>query len=76
MCVTELAEAERETISTISQLLRILRVENLVLRQRCGKHINHGLADQHVMEIVLVFSVLEHATERLAGIGPAIPNPH
>jgi ArsR family transcriptional regulator, lead/cadmium/zinc/bismuth-responsive transcriptional repressor len=60
-CVTELAEAEGESISTISQRLRVLRGENLVLRKRRGKHINYALADQHVMD--LVFNALAHASE-------------
>jgi len=60
-CVTELAEAEGENISTISQRLRVLRSEHLVVRKRRGKHINYGLADQHVMD--LVFNALAHASE-------------
>lgn len=63
-CVTELAEAEGENISTISQRLRVLRGENLVRRKRRGKHINYVLADQHVMD--LVFNALAHATEKPA----------
>jgi ArsR family transcriptional regulator, lead/cadmium/zinc/bismuth-responsive transcriptional repressor len=64
MCVTEIAECEKETLSTISQRLRVLRGENIVLRRRRGKHINYALADQHVMD--LVFNALAHATERPA----------
>ena len=60
-CVTELAQAERENISTISQRLRVLRSEHLVVRKRRGKHINYVLADQHVMD--LVFNALAHASE-------------
>jgi DNA-binding transcriptional ArsR family regulator len=63
-CVTELAAAEQETLSTISQRLRVLRSENLIVRRRRGKHINYALADQHVMD--LVFNALAHATERPA----------
>ena len=59
--VTELAEAEGETISTISQRLRVLRNENIVLRRRLGKQINYVLADQHIMD--LVFNALAHAAE-------------
>jgi DNA-binding transcriptional ArsR family regulator len=62
MCVTELAASEGESLSTISQRLRVLRSENIVIRRRRGKHINYGLADQHVMD--LVFNALAHATER------------
>jgi DNA-binding transcriptional ArsR family regulator len=60
-CVTELAEAEHEELSTISQRLRILRAENIVVRRRRGKHINYALADQHM--IGLVATILEHASE-------------
>jgi ArsR family transcriptional regulator, lead/cadmium/zinc/bismuth-responsive transcriptional repressor len=62
-CVTELAESEGESISTISQRLRVLRSENIVLRKRRGKHINYALADQHVID--LVFNALAHASEHL-----------
>lgn len=62
MCVTELAESEGESISTISQRLRVLRSENLVVRRRQGKHINYALADQHVMD--LVYNALAHAAEQ------------
>jgi DNA-binding transcriptional ArsR family regulator len=64
MCVTELAASEQESLSTISQRLRVLRSENLIVRRRRGKHINYALADQHVMD--LVFNALAHATERPA----------
>jgi DNA-binding transcriptional ArsR family regulator len=68
MCVTELAASERESLSTISQRLRVLRSESLIVRRRRGKHINYALADQHVMD--LVFNALAHATERPAS-GPS-----
>ena len=64
MCVTELAALEKESVSTISQRLRVLRSEELIVRRRHGKHINYGLADQHVMD--LMFNALAHATERPA----------
>jgi DNA-binding transcriptional ArsR family regulator len=66
MCVTELATLEKESVSTISQRLRVLRSEDLIVRRRRGKHINYGLADQHVMD--LMFNALAHATERPAAI--------
>ena len=66
MCVTELAASEGESLSTISQRLRVLRTENIIVRRRRGKHINYGLADQHVMD--LVFNALAHATERPAEV--------
>lgn len=60
-CVTALAESEQENISTISQRLRVLRAEDLVVRKRQGKHINYALADQHVAD--LVRNALAHASE-------------
>lgn len=70
--MTELAQAEHENISTISQRLRVLRSENLVVRKRRGKHINYGLADQHVMD--LIFNALAHASEVPAVQQPFNPN--
>jgi DNA-binding transcriptional ArsR family regulator len=61
-CVTEVAEAAGDEISTVSQRLRVLRSEGLVSRRRQGKHILYALADQHVVE--MIFNALEHATER------------
>jgi ArsR family transcriptional regulator len=66
-CVSELAAIERETVSTISQRLRVLRSERLVARRRDGKHINYTLADQHVLD--LVFSAMAHASESPAPAG-------
>jgi len=64
MCVTEIAALEKESVSTISQRLRVLRSEDLIVRRRRGKHIDYALADQHVMD--LLFNALAHATERPA----------
>ncbi len=61
LCVTELADAEGENISTISQRLKVLHAENLVSRKRKGKHIHYTLADQHVVD--LLFNAMAHATE-------------
>jgi DNA-binding transcriptional ArsR family regulator len=60
-CVTELAKEECEALSTISQRLRILRAENLVLRTRSGKYIHYALADRHVC--TLVQNALAHLKE-------------
>ena len=62
-CVSELAEASGEGLSTVSQRLRILRNEGLVSRRRQGKHIYYGVADDHVTG--LVQNALEHALEAL-----------
>ncbi|MDB4974553.1 MAG: Transcriptional regulator, ArsR family [Myxococcaceae bacterium] len=60
-CVTELAEATGEGLSTISQRLRTLRSERLLRRRRVGKHVYYTLADHHVAD--LIQSAIEHAAE-------------
>lgn len=60
-CVTDLALSEGEEMSAISQRLRVLRAEDIVVRRRKGKHINYALADQHIVD--LVFNALAHASE-------------
>ena len=57
----DLAEAEREAMSTISQRLRVLRAENIVVRRRQGKHILYGLVDGHVKDLIL--NALAHSEE-------------
>jgi ArsR family transcriptional regulator len=60
-CVTELADATGEGLSTISQRLRTLRSERLLRRRRLGKHVYYTLADHHVVD--LIQSALAHAAE-------------
>lgn len=60
-CVTELAEASNERVSTVSHRLRLLRSEGLVERRRDGRHIYYTLADEHVLE--LIRNALDHANE-------------
>jgi ArsR family transcriptional regulator len=60
-CVTELADATGEGLSTISQRLRTLRMERLLKRRRVGKHVYYTLADQHVAD--LIRSAIDHAAE-------------
>jgi len=61
-CVTELAEATGEGLSTISQRLRTLRSERLLRRRRVGKHVYYSLADAHVA--ALIHSAVAHASEQ------------
>jgi ArsR family transcriptional regulator len=67
LCVTEIVGAVGEKFSTVSQRLRILRNEGLVVRRRDGNHLYYALADRHVAD--LIFTALEHAAE--LGAGPA-----
>lgn len=60
-CVSELAELSGAGMSTVSQRLRSLRAERLVVGRRDGKHVYYAIADAHVGD--LVRAALEHAAE-------------
>lgn len=60
-CVTELAAASGDSLSAVSQRLRVLRAEHLLTRHRDGRHITYALADDHVIDIVR--SALAHVAE-------------
>ena len=62
VCVSELAELEKEKLSTISARLKMLHAVRLVRRRREAKHIFYALSDQHVLR--LMQSAIEHAAER------------
>lgn len=64
-CVSELAAALGLKLSTLSQQLRILRVERIVTHRRDGKHVFYSLADDHVRE--LIGAALAHACEPREG---------
>lgn len=70
MCVTEIVSAVNDKFSTVSQRLRILRSEGLIVRRRDGNHLYYGLSDRHVADLIL--NALAHATELAAG--PASSN--
>jgi DNA-binding transcriptional ArsR family regulator len=61
LCVTELVAAANEKFSTVSQRLRVLRTEGLVVRRRQGNHLIYALADRHVAD--LIHNALAHALE-------------
>ncbi len=63
-CVSEIVAAVGEKFSTVSQRLRILRGEGLVMRRRAGTHIYYALADRHVVD--LLRNALAHANELAA----------
>jgi DNA-binding transcriptional ArsR family regulator len=60
-CVTELAVAMDAELPTISQRLRVLRIEGLIVRRREGKHIYYALTDEHI--VALILNALGHASE-------------
>lgn len=51
-CVSELAEETGDSMSAISQRLKILFGANLLRKERDGKHIYYELADDHVRLII------------------------
>ena len=59
-CVSELSTESQ--MSTVSQRLKTLRLENLVTKKRDGKHIIYSLTDQHVFQ--LIENALEHVKEK------------
>ena len=60
-CVSELAQETSESMSLISQRLKILYQAGLVTRKRTGKHIYYALADEHV--ITLLDNAFKHIEE-------------
>jgi DNA-binding transcriptional ArsR family regulator len=60
LCVSEIAAASGELISTVSHRMRLLRSEGLVSRRREGRHIYYALKDHHVYD--LVRNALEHVS--------------
>jgi ArsR family transcriptional regulator len=61
LCVSEIVSAVQEKFSTVSQRLRILRREGLIVRRRQGNHIYYALADRHVVDLIV--NALAHADE-------------
>ena len=60
-CVSELAAETGQSMSAISQRLKILYQAKLVQKQRSGKHIYYSLLDEHV--VGLLRNAIEHAEE-------------
>ncbi len=69
LCVTEIVATLGEKFSTVSQRLRLLRREGLLVRRRDGNHLYYALADRHVVDLIL--NALAHATELDAGAAPS-----
>ena len=62
-CVSELVALTGDAMPTVSQRLKQLRTEGLLVSRREGKHVFYALADQHVR--TLVHDILQHAAEGL-----------
>lgn len=64
-CVTELIAATGVKPSTLSQQLKLLRMEDLIISRRSGKHLFYSLADRHISD--LLDNVLAHAEGDCSG---------
>jgi DNA-binding transcriptional ArsR family regulator len=60
--VGQLAELEKEKITTVSARLKVLLNARLVRRRRAGQTIIYAIADRHVLN--LVDNALVHTAER------------
>ena len=60
-CVSELAQETNDSMSLISQRLKILFQAKLITKKRSGKHIYYALADDHV--ITLLENAFKHIEE-------------
>ncbi|MFN5297245.1 MAG: ArsR/SmtB family transcription factor [Planctomycetaceae bacterium] len=61
LCVSELTVILGDNLPAVSQRLKSLRSDRIVIARREGKHIFYRLADQHIRE--LMNNGLEHARE-------------
>jgi ArsR family transcriptional regulator len=60
-CVSELAEETEQSMSLISQRLKILHQAKLLKRERTGKHIYYSLSDEHIVH--LLSNAFDHVEE-------------
>ena len=61
-CVSELTAETGDSLSLVSQRLKILTDAKLLSRHREGKHVYYHLADDHVQ--ILVENLLSHAEDQ------------
>jgi len=61
MCVSEITAVLSDNLSAISQRLRLLKGERIVVARREGKHMFYSLVDKHVRNLVL--NGLDHGKE-------------
>ncbi len=60
-CVSELAHETEQSMSLISQRLKILHQARLVNKERQGKHIYYSLSDEHIVQ--LLNNAFDHVEE-------------
>ncbi len=61
-CVGALAEEVGESMSLISQRLKILCRAELIVRERAGRHVHYRLADEHTVRLLV--NGFDHAVGR------------
>lgn len=62
MCVSELTQRLQDNLPAISQRLKLLRSERIVVARRSGKHVYYSLADDHIAQ--LIANGLAHGSEK------------
>jgi len=61
LCVSEITAFLKDNLSAVSQRLKLLRSERIVISRRDGKHIYYSLTDEHVRQ--MISNALEHGDE-------------
>lgn len=61
LCVSEISGILDDNLSAVSQRLKLLRSERIVVVRREGKHMFYSLADGHIRE--LIANALAHGNE-------------
>ncbi len=61
LCVSEMTALLEDNLSAVSQRLKLLRSERIVVSRRDGKHIFYSLSDGHVRD--LIANALAHGNE-------------
>ena len=63
LCVHELAESLKMSVSAVSHQLRLLKATRIVKFRKQGKHVYYRLDDDHIKEMILI--AREHINEIL-----------
>jgi len=65
LCVCDISEIVKLSVSAVSHQLRILRQTKIVKSRRCGKEVYYSLDDDHISKIYRM--ALEHLHEERNG---------
>lgn len=61
LCVSEITEILQDNLSAVSQRLKLLKSERVVVSRREGKHVIYSLTDHHVRRLIV--NGVAHAEE-------------